>query len=311
MDGFTVVLTRNNIDESFHDIDIVNNNSSESFDYFPRSAIKPFQLIPLVFEMLKRGLEIDLREIALFCASHSGEALHTTRVKDTAEKYSLNYEDIFCEKQIPFHDETYKKLLIEDEPITKLHNNCSGKHVGMLLLCNLLDLDILNYQELDHPLQQKIDSFYKDLFSLDNIIYGVDGCGLPAPYINTKIFLSSVNKLNDSDIYRKSWMTIFNSFIAHPDHTAGTNRVDTILMQKSSKDVLIKAGAEGSMFFTDLNTSTVLVCKDGSKRGVEIASMYFGKKQGYIDENYYSNFLKSFTHNNQNTKVADIKIIEK
>ena len=82
-------------------------------------------------------------------------------------------------------------------------------------------------------------------------------------------------------------------------------------MQKSSKDVLIKAGAEGSMFFTDLNTSTVLVCKDGSKRGVEIASMYFGKKLGYIDENYYSNFLRSFTHNNQNTKVADIKIIEK
>ena len=84
MDGFTVVLTRNNIDESFHDIDIVNNNSSESFDYFPRSAIKPFQLIPLVFEMLKRGLDLDLREIALFCASHSGEALHTTKVKETS-----------------------------------------------------------------------------------------------------------------------------------------------------------------------------------------------------------------------------------
>ena len=95
MDGYKVVLTRNGVEESFHDINIVHSKSPESFGYFPRSAIKPFQLIPLVHELLKKKIEIDLSEIAIFCASHSGELHHTEKVKATAEKYSLNYEDIY------------------------------------------------------------------------------------------------------------------------------------------------------------------------------------------------------------------------
>lgn len=311
MDGYTISLTRNNIEESIHEIDIVNDKSIDSFDYFPRSAIKPFQIIPLVNELLNNGLEIDLKEIAIFCASHSGQKFHTEKVKQTASKYSIDYEDIFCEKQIPFHADTYKDMLTSNEQPTKLHNNCSGKHVGMLLLCKLLDLEIANYENIDHPLQQKIDLFYKDLFNLEDIVYGIDGCGLPAPYINTKTFLSSVDKLNNSVIYKKSWNIIFDSFISYPKYTAGTDRVDTIIMNNSPNPILIKAGAEGSMFFTDLSSSTVLKCRDGSKRGVDIASMYFGLKSGLIQEDIYSNFIKIFTHNNQNTMVADIKIIEK
>ncbi len=310
MGGYTIVVTRNNIDESFHDIDIVNDKSSEDFGYFPRSAIKPFQMIPLVHKMLEQDIEINLQEVAMFCASHSGEVLHTKQVVNTAKKYSLDYEDIFCEKQIPFHAETYKNLLVSNEPFTKLHNNCSGKHVGMLLFCKLLNLDFQNYQNLDHPLQQVINSFYEELFDLEDINYGIDGCGLPAPYINTKNFLAAVNKLNHSDKYHNTWQIIFDAFVTNPVHTAGTDRVDTILMQNSPNEVLIKAGAEGSMFFTDLNTSTILKCRDGSKRGVDIASMYFGKKAGYITEDTYSNFIKTFTHNNQNSLVAGINVLE-
>ena len=311
MDGYKIVLTRNDVDESFHEIDIVNNYSSEGFGYFPRSAIKPFQLVPLVYEMLNNKIEIDLGEIAIFCASHSGESLHTRKVEATAEKYSLNFEDIFCEKQIPFHAETYIELIQNNQNYSKLHNNCSGKHVGMLLLCDLLGLDSKDYQNLEHPLQKEIDLFYKDLFEIDEIFYGVDGCGLPAPYLDTNTFLSAVKKLNISKTYRESWMIIFNSFISYPEYTAGTDRVDTVIMKESKEDVLIKAGAEGSMFFSDLETSTVIKCKDGSKRGIDIASMYFAKKSGYIETTSYDNFIKTFTHNNQNTKVADIKIIEK
>ena len=70
-------MLRNNIEESIHEIDIVNDKSIDSFDYFPRSAIKPFQIIPLVNELLNNGLEIDLKEIAIFCASHSGQKFHS------------------------------------------------------------------------------------------------------------------------------------------------------------------------------------------------------------------------------------------
>ena len=309
MDSFKIILSRNGIDESFHNIELVDNKSNKGFDYFPRSAIKPFQLLPLVAEIKKRELEIDYSEIAIFCASHSGELIHTDKVEQTAKKYSLNYEDIFCERQIPFNADSYKNLVENKNPFTKLHNNCSGKHIGMLLLCQLLDFDINGYENLQHPLQQIINKFYEELFELDNIFYGVDGCGLPAPYLNSLNFINSVSKLNEWDAYRDSWMDVFNSFIAFPKLTAGTGRVDTILMEKSDQDLLIKAGAEGSMFFTDLTNSTVLKCVDGSKRGVEVASMYYSLTQGFIDESVYEEFTYGLTHNNQNTKVADIKIV--
>ena len=128
---------------------------------FPRSAIKPFQIFPLVNELLNNGLEIDLEEIAIFCASHSGQKFHTEKVKQTASKYSIDYEDIFCEKQIPFHADTYKDLLTSNEPHTKLHNNCSGKHVGMLLLCKLLDLEIVNYEKSTTHYNRKLIYFIK------------------------------------------------------------------------------------------------------------------------------------------------------
>ena len=309
MESFQIILSRNGVDESIHNIEVVDDKSSEGFKFFPRSAIKPFQLIPLVFELKKRNIEIDHSEIAIFCASHSGEVIHTEKVKETAKKYSLNYNDIFCEKQIPFHTNSYKALIQNNRPFTKLHNNCSGKHVGMLLLCKLLDLDTKEYHNLEHPLQQFINKFYEELFGVSDIFYGIDGCGLPAPYLDTKIFVDSVDKLNKSDTYLASWNDVFDAFISFPELTAGTDRVDTILMQNSTQDVLIKAGAEGSMFFTDLVNTTILKCMDGSKRGADIASMYFGKKSGYINENVYSDFIYNLTHNNQHTKVADIKIL--
>lgn len=309
MDSFQIILSRSGVDESFHNIELVDNKSVEGFSFFPRSAIKPFQILPLVAEMKKKGIEIDYSEIAIFCASHSGEAIHTNKVKQIAAKYGLNYDDIFCEKQIPFHADTYKKLIQENEPYSKLHNNCSGKHVGMLLFCDLLDLDKDGYQDLAHPLQQLINNFYENLFELEDIFYGVDGCGLPAPYINSINFIQSVSKLTHWAEYLDSWEDIFNSFISFPQLTAGSDRVDTILMEKSDRDILIKAGAEGSMFFTDLTTSTVLKCIDGSKRGIDIASMYFALTQGYIESSVYQDFIYSLTHNNQNTKVADIKIV--
>ena len=113
MDGYTIVLTRNNISESYHEVDIVNDTSSESFDFFPRSAIKPFQLIPIVQEMLNQKTEIDLSEIAIFCASHSGEALHTEKVLKTAEKYLLNYEDIFCEKHLKLDQLFWRRFVLQ------------------------------------------------------------------------------------------------------------------------------------------------------------------------------------------------------
>ena len=70
----------------------------------------------------------------------------------------------------------------------------------------------------------------------------------------------------------------------NPIRIQSMTTTDTMDTEASVKQVisLIKAGAEGSMFFTDLENSTIIKCKDGSKRGIDIASMYYGKKLGYM-----------------------------
>src|SRR5262245_37581989 len=47
---------------------------------FPRSALKPIQAVPLVESGAADAYRLSDEELALACASHSGEPMHTTRV---------------------------------------------------------------------------------------------------------------------------------------------------------------------------------------------------------------------------------------
>lgn len=77
---------------------------------FPRSAIKPLQAIPLVESGAAQAFEVSERELALACASHSGEAAHVEAVAAWLQRIGLDVTDLECGDQWPMRDEAARAL---------------------------------------------------------------------------------------------------------------------------------------------------------------------------------------------------------
>jgi L-asparaginase II len=118
---------------------------------FMRSAAKPFQALPLVAEGAADRFRLDARELAVACGSHDGERVHTEAVLSVLAKIGLGVEDLKCGPQEPYGKEAAERLRARGERPTALHNNCSGKHAGMLALARHLGAPTENYFEPEHP----------------------------------------------------------------------------------------------------------------------------------------------------------------
>ena len=175
IDTIEIQLLRNNHIESRHKILITTDTDKNGFEFFPRSAIKPFQIIPLLHFAKKNNLTFDNEEIAIFGSSHSGQEEHVEILKKISTKYDIKWKEIYCAPQRPMHIKTADDYILKKTPFTRLNNNCSGKHLSMLLYSKLLDIDNNNYQDIEHIVQININKFFKEIFELDEIKYGIDG----------------------------------------------------------------------------------------------------------------------------------------
>ena len=113
-----VQLNRDGSLESTHIVNVYKNDQKEYDYFFPRSAVKPFQLIPLLYEAQNQNLLLTSEEIAIFSSSHSGQEIHTELIKTIAKKYDLDLERLVCGKQRPFHEPTADKLLQNNKEYT-------------------------------------------------------------------------------------------------------------------------------------------------------------------------------------------------
>ena len=302
-----IQLLRNNHIESRHKILITTDTDKNGFEFFPRSAIKPFQIIPLLQFAKKNNLTFDNEEIAIFGSSHSGQEEHVEILKKISTKYHINWEEIYCAPQRPMHIKTADDYILKKAPFTRLNNNCSGKHLSMLLYSKLLDIDNYNYQNIEHIVQQNIHKFFKEIFELDEIKYGIDGCGLPAIYLNSYSFLKGVKNVLNSE-YKDIWQSIFDSYNSHPNLVGGENRTDTNIMLNSYSPLLAKSGAEGVLFATNNESSFLFKCSDGNFRAVDLVAAVVLNKQKYINEIPYTKLVENYSKNLQNTEVYSFNI---
>ena len=307
IDTIEIQLLRNNHIESKHKILITTDTDKNGFEFFPRSAIKPFQIIPLLHFAKKNNLTFDNEEIAIFGSSHSGQEEHVEILKKISTKYDIKWKEIYCAPQRPMHIKTADDYILKKTPFTRLNNNCSGKHLSMLLYSKLLDIDNYNYQNIEHIVQQNIHKFFKEIFELDEIKYGIDGCGLPAIYLNSYSFLKGVKNVLNSE-YKDIWQSIFDSYNSHPNLVGGENRTDTNIMLNSYSPLLAKSGAEGVLFATNNESSFLFKCSDGNFRAVDLVAAVVLNKQKYINEIPYTKLVENYSKNLQNTEVYSFNI---
>src|SRR5690606_6986602 len=123
---------------------------------YPRSALKFFQQIPLLSKNGQAEFGLTLEEIAILVGSHNGEEKHVETVLSILKKGGFTEDDLECGPQMPSLKKDAITMYQKGEKARKIHNNCSGKHAGFLLLCKLININPKNYINPEHPVQKLI-----------------------------------------------------------------------------------------------------------------------------------------------------------
>lgn len=247
------------------------------FTAYARSTAKLLQAITVMEMGAVDQFQLSDQEIVLLCASHNGETDHIKKVQSILTKLGLKSAALQCGTHEPFHKETSNQLLSAHQPFTNLHNNCSGKHAGMLALCLKLGVSIDSYLSTEHPVQQAMKQTVKEMCELEtmNEMYlGTDGCGVPVFGMSIRQLALAYAHLGApvklSPKRAEACKRILNCIIKHPFYLAGTDRFDTQLVKITQGRIVGKMGAEGIFALTVPEKSLGMVIKieDGSQRAV-------------------------------------------
>ena len=216
---------------------------------FPRSSAKPFQALPLVAS--GAADDFPLPHVALCCASHSGEPFHIEGVRRVLAAAGADESVLHCGAHYPAHAESSNDLIRRGEEPGRIHNNCSGKHAGMIAACAHRGEDVPTYWRADHPLQRDIRAALAGLGDVPeaDIRYAVDGCGVPAWHLPLVAVARAgarvASRRGAAGGWAKAAGRIFEAMAAHPEMVAGTGRFDTVLGEATGRTLLTKGGAEG------------------------------------------------------------------
>lgn len=237
-----------------------------------RSSAKPHQAIPLIASGAADRFGFTEKEIALACASHSGEPMHTEVVSAMLRKIGLGPEALKCGTHEPFSPEVARRLREKGEEPNVLQNNCSGKHAGMLALALHLGAPTETYDEPANPVQLAIGKTISRFsgIPIEDIAVGVDGCGVPVFGIVVKAMALMYARLVSppgevDDQTKDACARIVSAMTTHPELIGGaSDRLDTELMKAAKGRLVSKVGAEG------VYTVALLPCQDWP-RGLGLA----------------------------------------
>lgn len=152
---------------------------------FLRSSVKMFQAIPVILSGAADRFGLSDAELAICCASHTGTGYHLEAAAGILQKIGLDRSMLLCGAHEPADRAERDRLIMQNEAPSELHNNCSGKHAGMLATCLAQGWPLESYLEIDHPLQIWIHDLIAEFSSVrrDQLVMGMDGCSLPTCYL--------------------------------------------------------------------------------------------------------------------------------
>ena len=237
---------------------------------YPRSAIKAFQALPLLQSGAADHFGLTPEEIALCCSSHDGEPEHIRVARSILAKAGNSEDDLECGGHWPSSGHAMRALVKAGQTPTPIHNNCSGKHGGMLAFARHKGFDAKGYVKPEHPVQQAIAKTYGALCGVDlnQVPMGIDGCSVPTwalPLSNVATGFARLAELPQGQ-------RIIAAVRAHPFMVAGSARFDTKIMEAVPR-LFIKVGAEGVFCgcIPHAGLGFALKCDDGASRGAEVA----------------------------------------
>ncbi|MGY3438795.1 MULTISPECIES: asparaginase [unclassified Marinovum] len=254
----------------------------------PRSSIKMIQALPLLAS--GAGASLDSSHRALVCASHDGAAIHTDLAASWLAGMGLGEADLRCGSQWPDDRPAQAALIKAEERACQLHNNCSGKHCGFLMLNKHLGGGP-EYVTPDHPVQRAVLEAYETVTGETSPGYGIDGCSAP----NFAASLHGVARAmawfasagSRSDTMSQAAAQLVSAMHAHPELVAGEGRACTELMREMQGTV-VKTGADGvfTAIVPRLGMGIALKIADGATRASEALIAQLLIRLGELDANH-------------------------
>jgi L-asparaginase II len=239
---------------------------------FPRSAIKAFQCVPVIETGAADRFGFSPEEIALCCASHSGEAEHVRVAAAMLRKIGIDETAYECGNHWPERMADKIVLARANQQPRAIHNNCSGKHAGMLAVAKQLLAPFQGYTLVTHPVQQAVARVLDRYCDADtaHAPKGIDGCSVPTWALPLENLARGFAKLFVES--NATGQRIAQAVGSNPFMIAGTKKFDTSIMQALPR-LFIKVGAEGVYCGAIPHAALGFALKidDGAVRGAEVA----------------------------------------
>jgi L-asparaginase II len=292
-----------------------------------RSTIKPIQAIPFITSGAADHFSVDERELAIVCASHEGEPIHTETVAGMLGRAGLDESALRCGAHAPYSLDTAKSLEAAGRPFTQLHNNCSGKHTGMLMTAVLRGLPLDDYVSAEHPVQREIVSTFARMADLDeNLPAAIDGCSAPTfgvPLRSLAIaFARLVNPSVEDSAAAGAVHRIVAAMINHPEMVGGTKgRFDTELLRAGHGKLICKVGAEAAYSIAVLpcerfprGAGIAFKMEDGSYRGLGPAVVETLAQLGVLTDDevrQLATYHRPLIENRRGQNVGEVRAVFK
>ena len=262
-------VKRNGMVESVHtghlieldtDGSVLRSIGSVHIPVYPRSSVKSLQAAAMV----RLGLKLTAKQLALVCASHSGSAEHFDVVRSILASAGKDESAFRNAKDFPL-GEKEKRAWGDQEP-SQIAQNCSGKHAGMIATCVINGWPTDNYTDASHSLQVAIKEEIEKLAREKVQFTTSDGCGAPLFAFSIAGLAQAIHTMTISDdpVYQE----VMNAQRQFPEMVGGIGRLNTRQMQ-AVDGLFMKDGAEGVMVASVKDGRTLAMkVADGSMRPI-------------------------------------------
>jgi L-asparaginase II len=246
---------------------------------FVRSAAKPFQTLAWVDAGVADAFGVTDVELALACGSHNGETAQVRAVARWLRRVGGRVRDLACGPHLPLHAPTARALLRRGRRPSRLHNNCSGKHTGMIAWARHAGWPVEGYHRADHPVQERVRRALARWSDTDAFPLAVDGCGVPTYALPLDRIALAFARLAVAARTEPGSAAgrVVAAMVRQPYYVAGRERLCTDLMEAAGGQLVAKVGAEGvyGVALLDRGEGLALKVEDGARRAVAPAVLAF------------------------------------
>ena len=324
-----VEVTRGDLVESIHRVAACAVDSTGAVIYctgnidvpvYLRSSAKPFIAAAAIEAGVQQKFDLDGPEIAVMAASHTGEPFHQQAVLSILRKIGMEVSALQCGAHLPYDDAVANELHRTGHEPTALHNNCSGKHAGILALCKAIGADPATYTSAENPAQRRILEFCARCSADDAASWpiAIDGCGIPVYATSLRkaagafARLAALTGIDERDA--AALRVVRDAMAAYPQYVAGTGQLDTELILANEGNVVAKSGAEGVHGVAAIEQGFGYVSKvlDGNSRARGPSTIAALGALGVLDEQKIrklARFARPRVYNRAGYQVGEIRVL--